>query len=347
MTQTSSPRPFLDHTPADGSLTRLMDGIEWLRLPLPFALNHVNIWLLGDGNDVAAVDAGFPLPENRQAWQAALSTRVLSDIFITHCHPDHLGLGGWLSAQFPATPVYITAREEKLARALCDDATLASWLPVHVSAYQAAGLDDARMQAMFKRMGGYKLVVAPLPAAFRTIKDSDSVTLGGRNWTVIEGFGHSPEHASLYCAADDIFIAGDMVLPYISPNISLSPRDSVDADPLAGYLDSLARIKAQVPDTALVLPSHGVPFHGLHARIDTLTVHHHERCAEIADILRQQALSGVELMEKLFSKRAFDPNTLFFALGETMAHVRYMQQRGEIGMDATAQDGIIRYTPPV
>ena len=342
MTQTSTPRPLLDHTPADGSLTRLTDGIEWLRLPLPFALNHVNIWLLGDGDKLAAVDAGFALPDNKDAWTAALDGRTLGDLFITHCHPDHLGLGGWLSAQFPAAPVYITAREEKLARALCDDATLKEWLPVHVSAYQAAGLDDERMNAMFKRMGGYKLVVTPLPATFTTVKNGDSVTLGGREWTVIEGFGHSPEHASLYCAADNIFIAGDMVLPYISPNISLSPRDPHDADPLAGYLDSLARIKAQVPDSALVLPSHGVPFYGLHARIDTLTAHHHERCAEIADILAQSALSGVELMEKLFSKRAFDPNTLFFALGETMAHVRFMQRRGEIGADTDAQ-GIIRY----
>lgn len=342
MTQTEAPRPFLATTPADGSLTRLTDGIEWLRLPLPFALNHVNIWLLGDADNLTAIDAGFPLLDNKQAWQNALGPRALSNIFITHCHPDHLGLGGWLSAQFPAAPVYITAREEKLARALCDDDTLTSWLPIHVSAYQAAGLDDERMNAMFKRMGGYKQVVIPLPAAFSTIREGDSVSLGGRNWAVIQGFGHSPEHASLYCAADDIFIAGDMVLPYISPNISLSPRDNTDADPLAGYLDSLARIKAQVPDTALVLPSHGVPFHGLHARIDTLTAHHHERCAEITDILAQMPLTGVELMEKLFSKRAFDPNTLFFALGETMAHVRYMQRRGQLS-EEVQDGGIIRY----
>lgn len=336
------PHPLLDHTPADGSLTVLRDGIEWLRLPLPFALNHVNIWLLGHGDTLAAIDVGFPLPDNKDAWMGALGNRTLGQIFITHCHPDHLGLGGWMSAKFPAAPVYITAREEKLARALCDDATLQEWLPVHVSAYRAAGLDDERMAAMFKRMGGYKHVVSPLPATFTTVKDSDKVTLGGRDWTVIEGFGHSPEHASLYCPTDDIFIAGDMVLPYISPNISLSPRDMADADPLAGYLESLARIKATVPDSALVLPSHGVPFHGLHDRIDTLTQHHHERCAEITEILSTQNLTGVELMEKLFSKRAFDPNTLFFALGETMAHVRFMQHRKEI-IASTDTDGIIRY----
>ena len=342
MTHSSKPRPFLDHTPADGSVTRLSAGIEWLRLPLPFALNHVNIWLLGDGDELTAIDAGFPLPENKDAWASALGQRRLDHIFITHCHPDHLGLGGWLSAQFPNAPVFITAREEKLARALCNDDTLKEWLPVHISAYQAAGLDQDRMNAMFKRMGGYKQVVSPLPATFTTVKNGDTVTLGGKQWIVIEGFGHSPEHASLYCAADDIFIAGDMVLPYISPNISLSPRDSADADPLAGYLESLARIKAQVPDSALVLPSHGVPFHGLHARIDTLSRHHNERCTEITGLLSGDGLTGVELMQKLFAKRELDANTLFFALGETMAHIRYMQRRGEITEHAN-DDGVIRY----
>lgn len=339
---TTAPRPLLDHTPADGSLTPLVTGISWLRQPLPFALDHVNIWFLGDDNELACIDAGFPLPANKEAWNAALKGRQLTSIFFTHCHPDHLGLGGWLAAQYPQAPCYLTAKEEKLARALCDDATLAEWLPLHVSGYHAAGLDDERMQAMFKRMGGFKQAVMPLPAEFITVKDGDNITLGGRTWLVIEGFGHSPEHASLYCAKDDIFIAGDMVLPYISPNISLSPRDNADADPLAGYLDSLARIKTLVPDTALVLPSHGVPFYGLHARIETLIAHHYERCDEIIAHLGHDALSGVQLMEKLFAKRAFDPNTLFFALGETMAHVRYLHKRGEITANTDAS-GILFY----
>lgn len=344
MDHSIQPRPLLDYTPADGSLTPLMSGIEWLRLPLPFALNHVNIWLLEGNNDgaCATIDAGFPLPENKEAWTQALGARRLNNIFITHCHPDHLGLAGWLSNQFPDASCYLTAHEEKLARALSDDVTLSAWLPTHISAYQAAGLDETRMTAMLKRMSGYKHVVTPLPSVFTTVKNDDTLMLGGRRWIILEGFGHSPEHASLYCDEDDIFIAGDMVLPYISPNISLSPRDQPDADPLAGYLDSLARIKAQVPDTALVLPSHGVPFHGLHARIDTLTQHHYERCLEITAILSDGSHTAVALMEKMFAHRKLDANTLFFALGETMAHLRYMQRRGEISQE-TAADGVTHY----
>lgn len=344
----SAPRPLLDHTPADGSLTDVVEGIMWLRLPLPFALNHVNVWLLsGSDHTLAAVDTGFAMPDNQDAWLRTLETfsesKKLTDLFITHYHPDHIGLAGWVADLYPEARRYITAREEKLARALCDEATLAAWLPVHVDGYKASGLDDARLNNMIKRVGGYKHVVTPLPASFTTIRDSDIVKLGGNEWQVIEGFGHSPEHASLYCAARDVFIAGDMVLPYISPNIALSPRDSADADPLAGFLDSLARIKTLVPDSALVLPSHGVPFYGLHDRIDTLIAHHHERCGDVAAIIGDSEMSGADIMAKLFIKRDLDGNTLFFALGETLSHIRYMMKRNRLRA-RTDSNGVILYS---
>ncbi len=326
----AKPRPLFAQTPADASLTPVTTGIAWLRLPLPFALNHVNVWLLDNGSNLDVIDAGFPLPVNKDAWQAALGTRTISNIFLTHCHPDHIGLAGWLSEQFPHATCHITQREEHLARLLCDDTAFAALLPRHAVAYQAMGLDDDSIATMFKRMGGYKMAVAPLPPAFSTIAQGDTIRLGQRDWTVIEGFGHSPEHASLYCAQDDIFIAGDMVLPYISPNISLTPRDSDDANPLAAYLDSLDRIKRHVPDSALVLPSHGVPFYGLHDRIDTIIAHHHARCDDITTMLEATPLLPVQVMEKLFSGRTFEANTLFFALGETMAHLRYMERTGRI-----------------
>lgn len=330
--------------PQDGSLTTLLAGVEWLRLPLPFALNHVNIWLLENPQDgtLSCIDAGFPLAANKEAWHAALGPRVPRDIFITHCHPDHLGLAGWLSSLFPATRFLMTAQEEHLARALCDDATLAAWLPAHVSAYQAAGLDDARLHAMLTRMSGFKQAVMPLPEHFDTVKDGDDITLGQGVWRIMTASGHSPEHASLYCRERDIFIAGDMVLPSISPNISLTPRDGDEANPLDGYLRGLARIKAQVPDTALVLPSHGLPFHGLHGRIDALIQHHHDRCAEITRLIKERPLTAVELMEALFSKRAHDPATLFFALGETLAHVRYLERLH--ALRATSDGDVIRYS---
>lgn len=339
----SPPRPLLTTTPPPGSMTDIGQGISWLRTPLPFALDHVNLWLIDDpAGGSAAVDAGLGHPVTRDLWQSVMHDKKITQIFITHCHPDHIGLAGWLWAANNQPPIYLTAGEETMARHLCDEATLARWLPIHLAAYHQAGLGEAETRAMLDRMSKYKQAVTPLPDTFITIKNGDVITLGGRDWAIIEGFGHSPEHASLYCARDDIFIAGDMVLPYISPNISLTPRNPPGDDPLARYIESLTRIKSIVPDTALVLPMHGVPFYGLHNRIDTLVKHHGERCDEVADILRRQpaGLSAASVMRLLFSKRNLDPNTLFFALGEAMAHLRYMHKLGRI---VASEDDIVLY----
>lgn len=342
-------RPYLQDTPAEGQTAEIMPGLTWLRTPLPYALNHVNLWLLEGADGVAGVDAGLNQPVTRDGWDRALAAfggKPLTDVFITHCHPDHLGLAGWL-AERHAPRFYMTPREEATARRLCDDAVLQSLLPRHLKAYAEMGLAEAPTREMMERMGRYKYAVSPLPAAFTSVQGGDIVKLGDRDWQVIEGYGHSPQHASLYDTQNDVFIAGDQVLPYISPNISVTPRDADDADPLAGFFESLARIKTSVPDSALVLPMHGVPFHGLHDRIDVLTAHHHERLAQVERIVAgggTLGLSAAQVMGELFSGRHFGPSDIFFALGEAMSHIRYLMLRDKLAARAD-ETGVLRYFP--
>lgn len=318
----------------------LLDGMAWLRLPMPGALNHVNVWLMDGGDHLAAIDAGFPHPQATALWDKALANKTLREVFITHCHPDHLGLSGWLEKTHGVKTFYITPDEEALARRYTDDAAVAASRQTHYDGFIASGLDSALVDAMMQRMSRYKDAVGALPASgFRNIAGGDTVSLAGHDWRVIEGYGHSPQHASLYDAARDIFIAGDQVLPYISPNISLGPRDAAGADPLGGYIESLGRIKTEVPDSALVLPSHGVPFHGLHARIDALVAHHERRLDEtLAIVGDHDGATGAEVMTQLFSGREFGPGDVFFALGEAMSHVRYLTLRGKI---AETRDGAV------
>lgn len=324
-------QPLLDAAPdllSRTDFTGHHSGVSWLRLPLPFDLAHINLWLLGDGETI--VDCGFNGPETRGFLSALWQNQKPANIFITHFHPDHLGLAGWFQAETNAQ-VIMTAREYELANALCNPDWMQSMIGTHQSFYGAAGADDDMSALLLGRSRLYAKVVSPLPQINRFIADSEEIKLGGRQWQMIEGNGHSPEHACLYNKEDEIFIAGDIVLSDITPNISLFPRDGYDTDPVADYLSCLERIKHNVSNDALVLPSHGVAFFGLHDRIDALTKHHHSRGARIVDILSDSgASSAVEVMHRLFAHRNLGDGDIAFALGETLSHLVWLVNKGDL-----------------
>jgi glyoxylase-like metal-dependent hydrolase (beta-lactamase superfamily II) len=178
-----------------------------------------------------------------------------------------------------------------------------------------------------------------VPAAFRRLADGAAIDIGGREWRVVVGEGHAPEHACLYCAEAAALIAGDQVLPRISPNISVPPYEP-EADPLARYLASLLRLRAAVPPETLVLPSHDLPFFGLHLRIDALAAHHRARCAAILAAC-ERPQSAADLLPVLF-RRSLDRHQIAFALGEALAHLHYL--RGEGALEgSTGADGVERF----
>jgi glyoxylase-like metal-dependent hydrolase (beta-lactamase superfamily II) len=327
--------------PAPGEALAIAQGIFWLRMPLPFALNHINLWLVEDGDGWTIVDAGYAMAETKAAWERIFAERLdgrpVTRIIVTHYHPDHVGLAEWLAERWRA-PLWITEKEWLYARVMSrdnDDLTRS-----RRDFARRAGLDAAASEAFGEHETGYRRGVPAVPAAFHRLADGAAITIGGREWRVIVGEGHAPEHACLHCAEAAVLIAGDQVLPKISPNISLPPHEPA-GDPLARYLVSLVRLREVVPPETLVLPSHDLPFFGLHMRIDALAAHHQARCAEIlAACDRPQ--SALDLLPLLF-RRPLDRHQTAFALGEALAHLQYLAGKGLLDRSAGA-DGVDRFT---
>jgi glyoxylase-like metal-dependent hydrolase (beta-lactamase superfamily II) len=337
--------PFNETLPPPGEALEVAPGLLWLRMPLPFALNHINLWLLRDTQEGrtgwTAVDCGVATDETRAHWDQVLAGPAgggpLLRVVATHCHPDHVGLSDWLCAKDGAA-LWMTAGEYSFAR------MMSGALPgvdgsAAIPHFQRHGLLDPELVARLgERRNYYPSLVPAVPQAYTRLLDGKPIGIGGRPWTVIAGFGHSPEHASLYCAELKVLISGDMVLPRISTNVSVFAIEP-EGNPLQLYLDSLGRF-ASLPEDTLVLPSHGKPFRGLHTRIAQLRQHHEERLAEVVSACSQPR-SAADIVPIMF-KRPLDVHQLTFALGEALAHLHKLWADG-IVRRINSPDGIIRF----
>jgi glyoxylase-like metal-dependent hydrolase (beta-lactamase superfamily II) len=325
--------------PLPGALEEVASGVYWLRMPLPFALEHINLWLLADGTGWTLVDCGFGTDETRALWRkiflSDLDGKPVTRIIVTHFHPDHFGLADWLAGQW-RVPVHMTAPEFAAAQAWFAGRDLFR-RAAHVALFKLHGLEIVDGQSAH-RDNLFKRGVPSLPAEISELHDDQQITINGRAWRVVTGYGHSPEHAALYCDKLGVLIAGDMVLPRISTNVSVQ-ASAPEADPLGRFLDSLARY-AELEAETLVLPSHGLPFYGLRERVNALKQHHVERLDELL-IACVQPRTGAQLMPVLF-KRALDAQQTMFAMGETLSHINYLHQRGRLER-ACGNDGIYRY----
>ena len=256
-------------------------------------------------------------------------------ILLTHFHPDHFGLGAWLAEQWRA-PVHMTEPEFAAAHAWFEARELHR-REAHVAMFQSHGLDLSN-DSPLPRKNLFKRGVPALPAAIIPLHDGQSLMINGREWRVITGYGHSPEHAALHCAHLNVLIAGDMVLPCISTLVSVQPA-APDADPLGRFLDSLTRY-AELDAGTLVLPSHGLPFYGLRKRVAALKDHHTARLDELLDACGEPR-TGAQIMPVIF-KRVLDAQQTLFAMGETLSHINYLHRRGRLAR-LGGDDGIYRY----
>jgi glyoxylase-like metal-dependent hydrolase (beta-lactamase superfamily II) len=337
--------PFGDAIPPLGTVTDVAPGLSWLRMPLPFALDHINLWLLddaeGDKRGWSVVDCGAGTDATRSAWEQlfadAMAHRPLLRVFATHCHPDHVGLSGWLCDRFGA-PFWTSTGEFGFARMMAAALPGVDG-PSAIPHFQRHGLVDAGMlEQMQSRKNYYPSLVPAVPAAYTRLQDGQRVVIGTREWRVITGFGHSPEHVSLYNDQDRMLISGDMVLPRISTNVSVFAVEP-EGNPLQLYLDSLDKF-AGLPDDTLVLPSHGKPFRGLHTRIAQLRAHHAARLDEVRAVCGEPK-SAVDIVPLMF-RRQLDAHQLSFAIGEALAHLHYLWYNGNL-VRVTGDDGIIRF----
>jgi glyoxylase-like metal-dependent hydrolase (beta-lactamase superfamily II) len=334
--------PLGDTLPAVGAVHPLAPGLGWLRMPLPFALDHINLWLLADGDGFAAVDCGVATDDTRAGWEqvfaGAMGGQPLTRVVATHCHPDHIGLSDWLCRRFGA-PFWITTGEYGFGRMMSAalpgvDGTAA--IP-HFQRHGLAG--DDLMAQMQTRRNYFPSLVPAVPEAYSRMRDGQQLAIGEHSWRVITGFGHSPEHASLYCAQLGVLISGDMVLPRISTNVSVFAVEP-EGNPLQLYLDSLAKFD-HLPADTLVLPSHGRPFRGLHIRTAQLRAHHEERLAEVLSACAAAPCSAMDIVPIMF-KRKLDAHQLTFALGEALAHLHKLWSDGFLRR-VSGRDGIIRF----
>ncbi|HKB82916.1 MAG TPA: MBL fold metallo-hydrolase [Burkholderiales bacterium] len=331
--------PFAE-PPAAGRVCEVAPGLYWLRMPLPFALNHINLWLLRDADGWTAVDCGIGLDDTRVHWETIFTEVVgrtgLTRVLVTHFHPDHFGNAGWLTQRFGA-PLWMTETEYLTAHAQYQ--SLAGFgADATAALFSEHGLDAERVSGIAGRGNSYRKIVGEPPGRFVRMLDGDEIGIGGNTWRVIVGYGHAPEHAALYCESLGVLISGDMLLPKISTNISVWPTKP-ESDPLKLFLRSIDRF-SELPADTLVLPSHGLPFRGAHHRVQMLHDHHRDRLAEVLDAC-SQLRSAADLLPVLF-RRTLDTHQTFFAMGESIAHLNYLWLEGNLSRSRDA-DGTYRF----
>ena len=332
-------RPTLGHpcgeAPGPGEVKAVAPGVWWLRMAMPGMLDHINVWALEDEGGWTLVDTGLQTRETAAAWRAAFAGPLAGEVrrvIVTHMHPDHIGLAGWLTGKHQCR-MWITRLEYVTCRMLAAD-TGREAPEDGVRFYRAAGWDEEAIDVYRERFGGFGRGMSTLPDSYRRIVDGEVIRIGGRDWRVVVGNGHSPEHACLWRSGGGgepgVLISGDQVLPRISSNVSVFPTEP-DADPLSDWLASLAKLKATVPADVLVLPSHNDPFTGLHARLDHLTAGHERSLRRLRQRLAEPR-RAVDVFGALFA-RPIGPNLLGMATGESLAHLNCLRERGEVAAE--------------
>lgn len=318
--------PFAE-PPAVGATLEVAPGVRWVRMPLPFSLKWINLWLIEDGDGWTVVDTGIPNSVTKAHWRTIfeneLQGRPIKRVIVTHMHPDHIGLAGWMTRKWQCE-LWITRLEYIQCRMLVAD-TGREAPQAGIDFYRAAGWAQEDLDRYVERFGGFGKAVSQLPDSFRRLSDGQEISIGDRTWRIVTGCGHSPDHACLWQPELNVLISGDQILPRISSNVSVFPTEP-KANPLQDWLDSCAKLKSVVPADVLTLPSHNEPFRGAHKRLDALIEGHETGMKRVLQRL-EEPKRALELFPALFA-RPIDKDSLGMATGETIAHLNCLKGRG-------------------
>ena len=320
--------PF-ETPPEAGAAVEVAEGVLWLRLPLPMALDHVNVYALADADGWTLIDTGMNSRKTRDIWEAALAGslagKTVARVLLTHHHPDHVGLVGWF--------------QERGAELLT---TRTAWLYARMLTLDVQDRPSAQSMQFYSRAGmaremltkranerpfNFADVVAPMPLGFTRVEEGETLTLGGRRWRVRLGQGHAPDHITLWSEVDGLVIGGDQLLPGISPNIGVYPTEP-EADPLTEWLEATARFVPHARGDQLVLPGHKLPFTGLPFRLQQMAENHHQALERLLGHLHEpQTAAGC--FPALY-KRPIGEGEYGLALVEAVAHLNCLLLRGQV-----------------
>ncbi|MCL4744502.1 MAG: MBL fold metallo-hydrolase [Burkholderiaceae bacterium] len=325
--------------PEPGSLTTIAPGILWLRMPMPLALDHINLFLLAARDGWLLIDTGPATAEGLAVWESLfagpLSGARITGVVCTHFHADHTGLARMLCERSGA-PLLMTPREYFWRRAWPG---ILSEMPAEHAAFYREGGYPADLTDQASEFFTSLNLVQPIPMSFRRLRERDLLPDADDEWRVLIGHGHSPEHAMFYCEARAMLISGDQLLPKVSTNFSVTAMDP-SAEPLLEWLGSLECLLA-LPDETLVLPAHGLPFRGIRARVAQLQSHHARTLGRALASCAQRPCSAYEVGKALF------PGPLkgiahVLALGESLAHLHHLARNGDV-TSALDDSGVRRF----
>ncbi|MBS8226801.1 MBL fold metallo-hydrolase [Vannielia litorea] len=327
--------------PAPGEAAEVAPGLLWFRLPLPMALDHVNLYALDEGDGWTLIDSGMNWVKARAQMEQVLAGpmggKPVRRVVLTHHHPDHIGLAGWLAeqgAEIVATRVaWLTARMLQLDE---------QKRPVEAQKlfWRRAGMDpEIYEKRCNERPFNFADMTVPLPLGFTRIEEGDAITMGGRRWRVRLGQGHAPDHATFWCEDEPVVLGGDQLLPSISPNLGVYPTEP-EADPVGEWLESCARLAGHARDDQLVLPGHKLPFTGLPARLVQMADNHHTALARLMEHLSATPGTAHECFEPIFG-RQITGDAYGLALVEAVGHLNHLYVTGKVSREAGPDDAYV------
>ena len=294
------------------------------------SVRHVNIYLLADDDGWAIIDAGFGDDDTFDTWERLLEGPLKGERFtrliVTHGHIDHVGAAGWLCRRLDI-PLYMSEIEYFTTRMeLADPDRIRT--SFYADTFRRMGAGDDLISSMADHAGRYSEGVGRLPESFHPLVEHHSVGIGGRDFKILLGPGHSPGQAMLYSASDSLFFCADHVLNKVPP-LLIVPTSSLADDTYGRYVRSLDEIERNIRPDVTLLPAHHLPHTALAGTLSSMRKHHGDRLRTIAEACHKAPMTVLEMGHLLFGPRLNGRQT-YYAMFEALAYLNHELHAGRL-----------------